>query len=65
MKELKNIEKVRDQLKELKKQGMSYKNIAAQTNVGYGVLRNFVSGYRDSMSEINWQRITQFLEEGK
>ena len=48
-------------LRELKDKGLTYKAMAQNSGVGYSVIRNFVSDYRDSMSQENLDKLKDWL----
>ena len=48
-------------LRELKDKGLTYKAMAQNSGVGYSVIRNFVSDYRDSMSQENLDKLEDWL----
>lgn len=55
-----NIE-LKMKLRELKDKGLTYKAMAQNSGVGYSVIRNFVSDYRDSMSQENLDKLEDWL----
>lgn len=56
------MEEYRKQLKMMKMDGKSYKTIAEESGIGYGVIRNFVSGYCDSMNAANKEKLKKYLK---
>lgn len=57
------IKQVRDKSIELKeKYGITYISMSKQSNVSYQIIKNFVSGYRDSMGEDNWNKFSKYIE---
>ena len=48
-------------LRELKDKGLTYKAMAQNSGVGYSVIRNSVSDYRDSMSQENLDKLEDWL----
>ena len=57
------IELIRKKSHDLRDIGVSYKTMAKDCNVGYSTIRNFVCGYRDGMSEKNWDKFSCYIEE--
>ena len=57
------IKQIRDKSIELKeKYGITYISMSKQSNVSYQIIKNFVSGYRDSMGEDNWNKFSKYIE---
>lgn len=57
------IKQIRDKSIELKeKYGITYISMSKQSNVSYQIIKNFVSGYRDSMREDNWNKFSKYIE---
>lgn len=57
------IKQIRDKSIELKeKNGITYIFMSKQSNVSYQIIKNFVSGYRDSMGEENWNSFSKYVE---
>ena len=57
------IKQIRDKSIELKeKYGITYISMSKQSNVSYQIIKNFVSGYRDSMEEDNWNKFSRYIE---
>ena len=57
------IKQIRDKSIELKeKYGIAYISMSKQSNVSYQIIKNFVSGYRDSMGEDNWNKFSKYIE---
>ena len=57
------IKQIRDKSIELKeKNGITYISMSKQSNVSYQIIKNFVSGYRDSMGEENWNSFSKYVE---
>lgn len=57
------VELIRKKSHDLRDIGVSYKTMAKDCDVGYGTIRNFVCGYRDGMSEKNWDKFSCYIEE--
>lgn len=57
------IKQIRDKSIELKeKYGITYISMSKHSNVSYQIIKNFVSGYRDSMEEDNWNKFSKYIE---
>ena len=57
------IKQIRDKSIELKeKYGITYISMSKHSNVSYQIIKNFVSGYRDSMGEDNWNKFSKYIE---
>lgn len=56
---------LKTKLRELKSKGLTYRAIAQNSGVGYSVIRNFVSDYRDSMSQENLEKLEDWLKDIK
>lgn len=56
-------ENLRKRLKILKVTGVTYKTVSDETGVGYGVIRNFVSGYSPTMREGSARILKEYLDE--
>lgn len=57
------IKQIRNKSIELKeKYGITYISMSKQSNVSYQIIKNFVSGYRDSMGEENWNSFSKYVE---
>lgn len=57
------IKQIRDKSIELKeKYGITYISMSKQSNVSYQIIKNFVSGHRDSMREENWNSFSKYVE---
>jgi transposase len=54
---------IKETIIDLKKEGMTYKAIATRADISYGVLRNFMCGYRDNMNQENTEKLTKYLEQ--
>lgn len=57
------IELIRKKSHDLRDIGVAYKTMAKDCNIGYSTVRNFVCGYRDGMSEKNWEKFSRYIEE--
>lgn len=57
------IELIRKKSHDLRDIGVAYKTMAKDCNIGYSTVRNFVCGYRDGMSEKNWEKFCHYIEE--
>lgn len=57
------VELIRKKSHNLRDIGVSYKTMAKDCNIGYSTIRNFVCGYRDGMSEKNWEKFCCYIEE--
>ena len=57
------VELIRRKSHDLRDIGVAYKTMAKDCNIGYSTVRNFVCGYRDGMSEKNWEKFCRYIEE--
>lgn len=57
-----NSTSMKESLLALKGLGISYKKISDLSGVNYSSLRNLMSGYRDSLSENNYDKLRVFLK---
>ena len=56
------MEDYRTQLRMMKVNGKYYKTIAEESGISYGVLRNVVSGYSDTMNAANTEKLKKYLK---
>lgn len=55
------VETIQEKAAALKDFGITYKAMSKQSNVGYGTIRNFMTGQR-GMREDNWVRFVHYVE---